>query len=315
MDSRQRRTCMGSSTLGDKMEELINSYKSQIDINEVKDRFPEMTESETPIWYGGPVLMSMAGKYALSLLVLLVHVIFFWAAKFEDVEGQGNLNVLVGLAKVILDVSGVLGFVIVMMLIAKINHYLNTSTSGGWTTTWLIVNGLIPFTIVILDWGGKIIGNFTDGIPDTPMWLDWYYPVLGLLSASFSLALTTHYRKSFQYAITDKRVHIRKKFLYFDSSTIGIPFEKVENLKVEPPIIGKIFGFGNIHVITDGIQSESRNEDQSGRVSSPLLSILFGWVFMQRKKSPSTEDPSQCLFCINDPMSVYSLINELIDNS
>ena len=105
-------------------------------------------------------------------------MVFFSAAKFEDVEGEGNLNLVVGLAKLILDVSGVFGFVIVMMLIAKINHFLNTSTSGGWTTSWLVINGLIPFTIVILDWGGKLVGNFTDGVPDTPMWLDWYYPLI-----------------------------------------------------------------------------------------------------------------------------------------
>ena len=147
------------------------------------------------------------------------------------------------------------------------------------------------------------------------MWLDWYYPLLGVLSASFSVAITTHYRNSFQYAITDKRVHIRKKFLYFDSSTLGIPFEKVENLKVEPSMIGRIFGFGNIHVITDGIHTEASIENKPSRTSSLPLSFLFGWIFVQRKKSPSTEDPSQCLFSVKDPMSVYSLINELIDNS
>ena len=70
----------------------------------------------------------MSGKYALSILVLLVHMVFFGYA-IED--GEGNLNLVVGLAKLILDVSGVFGFVIVMMLIAKINHFLNTSTSGG----------------------------------------------------------------------------------------------------------------------------------------------------------------------------------------
>ena len=138
----------------------------------------------------------------------------------------------------------------------------------------MVINGLIPFTVVILDWGGKIVGNFTDGVPDTPMWLDWYYPLLGVLSASFSVAITTHYRNSFQYAITDKRVHIRKKFLYFDSSTLGIPFEKVENLKVEPSMIGRIFGFGNIHVITDGIHTEASIENKPSRTSSLPLSLI-----------------------------------------
>ena len=82
---------MGSSSLGDRMEDIINNYRSQINIQEVKKRFPEMTESETPVWHGGPVLMSMFGKYALSVIVLLVHIIFFWAAKFEDIEVIENL--------------------------------------------------------------------------------------------------------------------------------------------------------------------------------------------------------------------------------
>ena len=66
-------------------------------------------------------------------------------AKYDTViEGEANLNLVIGLAKAIIDISGVLGFAIIMLLVAKINHYLNTSTSGGWTTSWLLVNGLIP---------------------------------------------------------------------------------------------------------------------------------------------------------------------------
>ena len=114
-------------------------------------------------------------------------------------------------------------------------------------------------------------------------------------------------------AITDKRVHIRKKFLYFDSSVVGIPFEKVENLKVEPSIIGRIFGFGNIHVITDGMQSNITDDNVLVKQSSFLNPL--SWIFIQRKSNPSSQDPSECLYCISEPMSVYALINELIDNS
>ena len=137
--------------------------------------------------------------------------------------------------------------------------------------------------------------------------------MLGLLSSLSAIAMTIHYRNSFQYAITDKRVHIRKKFLYFDSSAIGIPFEKVENLKVEPSVIGRIFGFGNIHVITDGIKSnvsEDNGHNKQTSSSNPLK-----WIFIKRKNNPSSQDPSECLYCIKEPMSVYALINQLIDNS
>lgn len=259
--------------------------------------------------------MSMVGRYILAILVLMIHLVFFWAAKFEDVDGEGNLNLVVGLAKVILDISGVFGFVIVMMVIAKINHYLNVSTSGGWTTSWLVLNGLIPFTIVLLDWSGKLLGGIFENIPDTPMWLDWYYPLLGVLSSSFAIAMTTHYRNAFQYAITDKRVHIRKKFLYLDTSAVGIPFDKVENLKVDPPIIGKILGFGTLHIITDGgVPDDSQRSIQDSQGENiGVFRMLTGWVFAQRSRGDFSEDPSSCLYSITEPMEVYRLINELMD--
>ena len=303
-------------TRGETMSDFVNKYRQNVDADEVRSRFTEITDSEVPIWTGGPSAMSMLGRYLLAALVLLVHLVFFWAAKFEDVDGEGNLNLAVGLAKVILDISGVFGFVIVMMIIAKINHYLNVSTSGGWTTSWLVLNGAIPFIIVVLDWSGKILGNFLDNVPDTPMWLDWYYPLLGILSSSFAIGMTTHYRNSFQYAITDRRVHIRKKFLYFDTSSVGIPYDKVENLKVDPPIIGKMLGFGSLHVITDGGVGD--DQMQSATSEAPdrkgLFGFLTGWVFTQRSRGDFPDDPSSCLYAINEPMEVYRLINELMDD-
>ena len=300
---------------GEIMSDFVNRYRQKVNPEEVRSRFSEITDSETPIWSGRPSPMSMVGRYILAILVLMIHLVFFWAAKFEDVDGEGNLNLVVGLAKVILDISGVFGFVIVMMVIAKINHYLNVSTSGGWTTSWLVLNGLIPFTIVLLDWSGKLLGGIFENIPDTPMWLDWYYPLLGVLSSSFAIAMTTHYRNAFQYAITDKRVHIRKKFLYLDTSAVGIPFDKVENLKVDPPIIGKILGFGTLHIITDGgVPDDSQRSIQDSQGENiGVFRMLTGWVFTQRSRGDFSEDPSSCLYSITEPMEVYRLINELMD--
>ena len=302
------------------MSEIISSFRSKLDIQGVRAKFPEISDSETPIWHGSPTVMSMSGKYVLAGLVLLTHMVFYWAAKYDTViEGEANLNLVVGIAKTIIDISGVFGFAILMLVFAKINHYLNTSTSGGWTTSWLLINGLIPLiwhisTIInsfLMFIGYNGFDNFIG--EHIPVWRDWYYLMLGLLSSLSAIAMTIHYRNSFQYAITDKRVHIRKKFLYFDSSAIGIPFEKVENLKVEPSIIGRIFGFGNIHVITDGIKSNvSEDNDHNKQTSS---SNPLKWIFIKRKNNPSSQDPSECLYCIKEPMSVYALINQLIDNS
>ena len=60
------------------MSDYVNKYKQKVNPEEVRSRFSEITESETPIWSGGPSALSMIGRYALAILVLLIHLIFFW---------------------------------------------------------------------------------------------------------------------------------------------------------------------------------------------------------------------------------------------
>ena len=119
------------------MRELVNQFKVKVDAEETRYHFSEMTDAETPIWVGGPTPFSMLGRYVLTVLVLLVHMMFFWAAKGGDLEGEGQLNFVLGLVKILLDISGVTGFVVVMLVFAKINHYLNFSTSGAVSYTHL----------------------------------------------------------------------------------------------------------------------------------------------------------------------------------
>ena len=66
-------------------------------------------------------------------------------------------------------------------------------------------------------------------------------------------------------------------------------------------------------MITDGIKSNvSEDNDHNKQTSS---SNPLKWIFIKRKNNPSSQDPSECLYCIKEPMSVYALINQLIDNS
>ena len=85
MDSWKCRTRMGSSSLGVVMSEIISSFRSKLDLEAVREKFPEISDSETPIWHGSPALMSMSGKYGLAGLVLVIHLVFYWAAKYDTV--------------------------------------------------------------------------------------------------------------------------------------------------------------------------------------------------------------------------------------
>ena len=307
------------------MSEYVERFRSKIDEHSVRTAFPEMTDTETPIWAGSPSFFSMAGHYFLATLILVIHLMFFWAAEGPDIDGEGQANFAIGIFKWILDVSGVLGFVIVLFAVAKINHYLNFSTSSRWTTTWLLLNGTIPLLMVVADLSGKVLGTFMDDIMDTPQWLQIYYLILGIFSSASMAILTVMYQRAFRYAITDRRIHIRKEFLYFDTSAHGISFDNIENLKVDPSIIGKVFGFGNVHMVTaSGI---GLREDESGigaglaanadsipsEGGRSLTRAAFGWISAQRQRTTVDQDPEDCLYGIRNPMGIYRLINELVD--
>ena len=100
----------------------------------------------------------------------------------------------------------------------------------------------------------------------------------------------------------------------------------MENLKADPTILGRILGFGNIHIVTGsgvGLQVESLGaksglsteftEDNTRRTRP--LSMIFGMIAVQRKRTVMASDPADCFFGISNPMGVYRLINELMDET
>ncbi len=307
------------------MSQYIELFKSEIDEESVRNDFPEITESEIPIWRGGPTTTSMADKYILATLVLLVHVVFFLGETLDSPEGEGQANFLLSISIWLIDVTGVTGFVFCMLLLTKINHFANFSTSGRWTTLWLLVTSLIPIIWKMMDFISWIAG-FTGSEFSSPLpnWnFAWFAP-LGLVSFIVMVTFTILYQRSFQYAITDKRIHIRQSFLYFETSAHGISYHKVENLKADPTILGRLLGYGNVHVITGsgvGLQVESLaisaansseiRESPAGKLKN--LSSLLGVITVQRTRTVEATDPADCLYGIRRPMDVYRLINELMD--
>ena len=310
------------------MTEYIESFSSEIDDSAVREAFPEITDSETPVWTSSPSMLSMADKYLLALVVLLIHMAFFVGEWKDAPEGDGQLNFLYSLAIWLVDTTGVLGFVVTMLVLTKVNHFANFSTSGRWTTIWLLASTMIPFSWKLMDfmeWSGSLVGTeFSSPLTE---WNYVWFLFLGIASFAMMIVFTLLYQRSFKYAITDKRIHIAKKFLYFDTSVHGISFQKVENLKADPTILGRIFGFGNVHIVTGsgvGLQVESLGVSVGGGATEVkeapeggmrLFSFLFGLLSKQRNRTVMATDPADCLYGIRKPMKVYRLINELIDKN
>ena len=305
------------------MSDYIQDFKSKIDPHAVRTVFPEITDSETPIWQGSPSFFSMADKYILAIIIFLTHTVFFAAEQFDSPEGDGQMYFILSLFRSLIDISGTMGFVLTMLIIAKLNHYANFSTSGKWTTSWIIISALIPFIWYLADifstLSGLVGSNFENPLPQ---WNYFWFLPLGIFSSLVMILLTFIYQNAFHYAITDKRIHIRKNFLFFDTSVHGISFEKIENLKANPPIIGRILGYGNVHILTAsglGIQQESVDtglgvpeEIVTNKGKKTSLS-LFGWISKQRRRNSVAQEPSDCLYGIRSPMKIYRLINELMD--
>ena len=304
------------------MNDYVKQFQSTIDEKSVRAEFPEMTTTENPIWVGSPSFLSMSGYYILAFFLFGVHLLFYWAATEKSIGSENQSEIILGVFKWLIDVSGVFGFIIIIFCIAKINHYMNFSTSSRWTTTWLLLNGLVPLVLIFSEFIIQYLGIPLSGY-EIPNWDQSYYLLLGLISSGFMIVMTLLYQKAFTYAITDRRVHISKKFLYVDTSAHGVIFENIENLKVSPSFIGKIFDFGDVHLITAsgiglrdditglgaGIASASISEEEKG-----LFKSLFGWVTIQRQRKTVDQNPEDCLFGIRKPLKIYRLINELIDD-
>ena len=119
---------------------------------------------------------------------------------------------------------------------------------------------IIPTILETDGCSGVDRGFFDSGFSSPlPAWnYSWFAP-LGLLSFLFMVSLTVLYQRSFQYAITDKRIHIRQSFPVLRNQPMGFPTTKWRILR-QIQQYWEDLGFGNIHVVTGsgvGLQVES----------------------------------------------------------
>ena len=119
-----------------------------------------------------------------------------------------------------------------------------------------------------------------------------------------------------------------KEFLKFvDANSHAISLTKIENLKVERSLIGRMLGYGSLHVITAsgmGLRQESMSigggattevtdaaTNQSSNFLVRMLRFMFIVVRLQRTRTTVDLDPEDCFYGIRNPMDVYALVNEL----
>ena len=171
-----------------------------------------------------------------------------------------------------------------------------------------------------------LIGTQDSGF--LPDWSKSFYLIFGLGYTGVMFLLTVMYQRAFTYVITDKQVYLKKEFLKFvDANSHAISLTKIENLKVERSLIGRMLGYGSLHVITAsgmGLRQESMSigggattevtdaaTNQSSNFLVRMLRFMFIVVRLQRTRTTVDLDPEDCFYGIRNPMDVYALVNEL----
>jgi len=315
--------------MGEKMEEFRNG----LNVEAARNSVPEMSSYEEPYYRSGPTFLSMFPRYFLILLVFGIHVMF-WSMNDGNLFDRGEDSGVLGLGLWLLDLvaeTGIVGFFFLMMSLTWINRFINFSTSGGLYTVSLLVISITPglfFLESLLTSGviSSILGTSDMGF--LPDWNNMLYLIFGGGYAGVMFVLTVMYQRAFTYVITDKQVYLKKEFLkVIDANSHAISLTKIENLKVERGLIGRILGYGSLHLITAsgmGLRQESMSvgvgttaevtEAATSKSSNSFIRMfrfLFVVIRLQRSRTSVDLDPEDCFYGIRNPMDVYALVNEL----
>ena len=310
------------------MGEQMDAFRENLNIEAARDAVPEMSAYEEPYYRSGPIVLSMFPRYLLIVFVLAVHVLF--GIGYEAPEGEGGLNFVLNLLQLLVS-TGIAGFFLVMIILTWINRFVNFSTSGGLYTVSLLIISITPGIFFLEEVLTNSFFSPYIGLEDSgflPEWSSVYYLIFGGVYAGVMFILTVMYQRAFTYVITDKQVYLKKDFLkVIDSNSHAISLSKIENLKVERSLIGRILGYGSLHVITAsglGLKEESMSigagavsdvaEAATKETSNIVIRLFRFFIFMmklQRTRKTVDLDPEDCFYGIRRPMDVYALVNEL----
>lgn len=298
----------------------------QLNSEATRNRIPTLTDSEQILWMGHPTARSMYGRYVLGGLMGGLYLFFWWANISERPQGEGQMAFVIKTLHLGADLSGVFGLMLVMLILAKIIHFSNGPTSGKWTIMWVVFAALVPALWVSLEIGMNVVGLFGDGDFPLPSWSNGYYFLLSPMFAGVLIAFTAVYQRAFTYAITDRRIHLIKRFMYFDANSQSIGYDRIENLIVETSITSRLLRFGTIQILTAsglniasdstsvaaGVSNDTSNDESTGGARK-LFSGIGLFLSFKRTRPKAVNEPESCIYGIHAPEKIHLLINQTSD--
>ena len=164
----------------------------------------------------------------------------------------------------------------------------------------------------VIDWLLVLVGK--EGL-NVPEWFDEWFLALGIINCIIFLLYTVISQFSYSYLITDKNIYIRGKILFFYNSITVFTLHELVNVKTQFSYLGKVMRYGNILPITEiNLEVKPKVNFERG-VYQKIFQIIKLLIFHKRVKKDLMMNPSECLFGVKNPMAVYELANELMDNN
>jgi hypothetical protein len=298
-------------------EKAENSTSNQ---NSLREKF-RLTGDEEILKDVKPSFFAFVPMYLISLIILGVHLLF--SIEWNPDE-DANMFVKLMVELVNLGSIGEFGLVIAMLSVAWFNRMLNGTTSGKWTTIFLLVVALTPPILRLDDFIAKWFTDKETGfIPlDT-----YYYFAYGLFWSVLFTLFTIFYQRSFHYAITNHRV-IFTQHLIIPGDGRRILFDNINEIRTQRTMLGAMFGYNTIICDTGsqlGIGEDAMsvsvgttaggNSGESvtaeGQVARGWFKKMFAFLTYQRTRKIDLPDPRFSFFCITNWKAIEQLLNEM----
>ncbi len=283
-----------------------------------------LTPDEEIVWAGNPSFFSLFPRYLSSTIILGLNL--FWGNigyLLENTSGDSVIREMIlnaSLENMDFEIAMV-GLMVTGLVTIRLIYFNNGMLHGRVMLLWMLVSITSPFIYYMaVEYD---LHNSFSGSPDHAPGLI-FFSYNGLVFWVASVISTMIFQKSILYVLTDKRAHFDVRFLYLWSNLHTIDLLKIENVVVESTILGRLFGFGNLHLLTSsGIGTESASTSvgivPSSKITTKkslpkkILSILAIMLTRRRTRKRALPDPAGCFFGIRSPTKLHPLVNDSID--
>jgi hypothetical protein len=267
-----------------------------------------------------PSIFAFWSMYMLGLIVLGVHMLFWWAGTFDTKEDS---SVVVDLIHFAADTAPTVTYTMLMLVVLWFNRMLNVGTSGKGFSFLLFLIALIPSLIELDD----VLSSF--GITEKeilPSWLEYDFFLGGIGWCAFIFVFTFWTQRSYSYAITSQAVILQQDFM-MSRSRRRFLYSNVQEINVRQGAIGKIFNFGSVIPMTStglGLEESTtgiaagasigptvdKDDSAAEKTGKRLIKAFMAILMFQRTKRTVSQNPKHCFFGVHDPWGLETRISE-----